>query len=71
VGEKGWVGVSSKNNVKGYVGVYEFARETKQALNTIYQKIYLGKLPAEKIGRKWQIKKSVLEAQRAAQPASE
>jgi len=67
--------VSGKNNVKGYVGVYEYARETKQALNTIYQQIYLGKLPAEKIGRKWQIKKSVLAAamQRngAAQPSKE
>lgn len=54
--------MSSKNNAKGYVGVYQFARETGQALNTIYQQIYLGKLPAEKFGRKWQIKKSVLEA---------
>jgi len=54
--------MSSKNNVKGYVGVYEYARETKQALNTVYQQIYLHKLPAEKIGRKWQIKRSVLVA---------
>lgn len=57
--------MSSKNNAKGYVGVYEYARETKQALNTVYQQIYLHKLPAEKIGRKWQIKKSVMEAARA------
>jgi hypothetical protein len=58
--------MSSKNNSKGYVGVYEYARETKQALNTVYQQIYLGKLPAEKIGRKWQIKKSILEASKPA-----
>lgn len=54
--------MSSKNSRKGYVGVYQFARETKQALNTIYQQIYLGKLPAEKIGRKWQIKRTILDA---------
>jgi hypothetical protein len=61
--------MSSKNSCKGYVGVYEYARQTGQALNTIYQQIYLRKLPAEKRGRKWQIKKSVLEAaQRQSKP---
>jgi excisionase family DNA binding protein len=54
--------VSAKNNRKGYVGVYEFARQTGLALNTIYQHIYLKKIPAEKIGRKWQIKRTVMEA---------
>lgn len=54
--------MSAKNNRKGYVGVYEFARQTGLALNTIYQRIYLKQIPAEKIGRKWQIKRSVMES---------
>jgi excisionase family DNA binding protein len=40
---------------KGYVGVYEFSRQTGLSLSYIYQQIYLGKLKAEKLGRKWQI----------------
>jgi excisionase family DNA binding protein len=54
--------MSSKKNVKGYVGVYEYARVTGLALNTVYQQIYLGKLPAQKMGRKWQIKRTVMES---------
>jgi hypothetical protein len=52
---------------KGYVGVYQFARETGMALNSIYQAIYLGKLPAKKMGRKWQIPQSEI-ASRKAKP---
>jgi excisionase family DNA binding protein len=55
--------MSAKNNRKGYVGVYEFARQTGLALTTIYNRIYLRQLPAEKIGRKWQIKRTVMEAE--------
>lgn len=40
---------------KGYVGVYEFSRQTKLSLSFIYQQIYLGKIKAEKLGRKWAI----------------
>lgn len=54
------------DNHKGYVGVYEFARQTGLALNTIYQQIYLGKLPAKKLGRKWQIPIGELSSRRAA-----
>lgn len=54
--------MSSKNNAKGYVGVYEYARELKLSLAWVYSQIYLRKIPAEKIGRKWQIKRSVMEA---------
>lgn len=50
------------DNVKGYVGVYEYARELKLSLAWVYQQIYLHKIPAEKIGRKWQIKRAVMEA---------
>lgn len=47
-------------NHKGYVGVYKFSRETGLSLSFIYQQIYLGKLPAKKLGRKWQISKATL-----------
>lgn len=53
--------MSSKNNAKGYVGVYEYARELNLSLAWVYSQIYLGKIPAEKIGRKWQIKRTVME----------
>src|SRR5256885_16560413 len=45
-------------NHKGFVGVYQFSRETGLSLSFIYQQIYLGKLPAKKLGRKWQIPRS-------------
>lgn len=54
--------MSNKNNAKGYVGVYEYARELKLSLAWVYSQIYLGKIPAEKFGRKWQIKRTVMEA---------
>lgn len=47
-------------NHKGYVGVYEFSRQTGLSLSFIYQQIYLGKLPAKKLGRKWQIPEAEL-----------
>lgn len=53
----------SKNH-NGYVGVYEFSRQTKLSLSFIYQQIYLGKLKAEKRGRKWEIPESELAARR-------
>jgi excisionase family DNA binding protein len=51
---------------KGYIGVYEFSRQTGLSLSYIYQQIYLGKIKAEKLGRKWQI--PVSEVQRANEP---
>jgi excisionase family DNA binding protein len=54
--------MSSKKNSKETVGVYEYARVTGLALNTVYQQIYLGKLPAQKMGRKWQIKRTLMES---------
>lgn len=51
---------------KGYVGVYEFARQSGWSLSFIYQQIYLGKLKAEKRGRKWQIPASELVARKPA-----
>lgn len=54
----------SGTNHKGYVGVYEFARATGLSLNFIYQQIYLGKLPAKKLGRKWQIPEGELKARK-------
>jgi excisionase family DNA binding protein len=47
-------------NHKGYLGIYEFARETGHSVKHIYEQIRLGKLPAKKMGRKWQIPKSEL-----------
>ena len=55
-------------NHKGHVGVYQFSRETGLSLSFIYQQIYLGKLPAKKLGRKWQIPIGEL-ASRKSQPA--
>ena len=49
-------------NHKGYVGIYEFARATNHSVKHIYEQIRLGKIPAKKLGRKWQIKKEVLES---------
>ena len=51
-------------NHKGYVGVYEFSRQSGLSLSFIYQQIYLGKLPAKKLGRKWQIPEGELAARR-------
>ena len=51
-------------NHKGYVGVYQFAKGTGLSLSFIYQQIYLGKLPAKKLGRKWQIPEAELAARR-------
>jgi len=51
---------------KGYVGIYEFARTTGHSVKHIYEQIRLGKIPAQKLGRKWQIKKSELHARRAS-----
>jgi len=51
---------------KGFVGVYEFARQTGLSLNFIYQQIYLGKLPAKKLGRKWQIPQAQLVSRQKA-----
>jgi hypothetical protein len=56
----------SKNS-NGFVGVYAFARATGMSLNHIYQQIYLGKLPAKKLGRKWQIPIGELESRQAKQ----
>lgn len=52
------------DNHKGHVGVYEFARATGLSLAHIYQQIYLGKLPAKKLGRKWQIPQAELDSRR-------
>jgi hypothetical protein len=52
-------------NVNGYVVVYDFARQTGLSLSSIYQQIYLGKLPAKKLGRKWQIPIKELESRKA------
>jgi excisionase family DNA binding protein len=52
-------------NRKGYIGVYEFSRQTGLSLSYIYQQIYLGKIKAEKLGRKWQIPLSELREKNA------
>lgn len=53
----------SKNH-DGYVGIYEYARETGHSVKHIYEQIRLGKIPAKKMGTRgtWQIKKAVLDA---------
>jgi len=46
---------------KGYVGVYEFARETKLSIEHIYRLIYQNKISgAKKFGRKWGIPQGVM-----------
>ncbi len=50
---------------KDYIGVYAFARAMGWSVDWVYKQIQSGKLPAEKRGRKWQIKRSVLEARQA------
>ena len=52
-------------NHKGYVGIYEFARETGHSVKHIYEQIRLGKIPAKKLGRKWQIPQAELENRKA------
>lgn len=47
---------------KGYVGIYEFARETGYSVKHVYEQIRTGKLPAKKLGRKWQIAEGELRA---------
>jgi excisionase family DNA binding protein len=54
---------------KGYIGVYAFAREMGWTVDWVYKQIQAGKIPAEKRGRKWQIKRSVLEAAMAGRQA--
>ena len=56
-------------NHKGFVGVYQFARETGLSVAHLYKLIYEGKLPAKKLGRKWQIPQAELAArQKGKQP---
>jgi excisionase family DNA binding protein len=47
---------------KGYVGIYEFARQTGHSVKHIYEQIRLGKITAKKLGRKWQIPEGELKA---------
>ena len=49
---------------KGFVGVYQFARESGLSVTHLYKLIYEGKLPAKKLGRKWQIPEGELAAHR-------
>jgi len=49
---------------KEYVGVYRFARELGITVGYVYKSIYEGRLPAKKIGRKWQILKADMESRR-------
>lgn len=46
---------------KGYIGVYEFARQTGQKAKDVYAQIRTGKLSAKRMGVKriWQIAKKV------------
>jgi excisionase family DNA binding protein len=44
-------------DTNGYMGVYAYAREKKVTVDWVYKLIQSGKLPAKKIGRKWQIEK--------------
>ncbi len=50
--------------LKETVGIYEYARETGYSVKHIYEQIRMGKIPAQKMGRRgvWRIKKTVLEA---------
>ena len=50
---------------KGYIGVYAFARAMGWSVDWVYKQIQSGKLPAEKRGRKWQIKRTELEVRLA------
>lgn len=52
------------DNHKGFVGVYQFARESGLSVAHLYKLIYEGKLPAKKLGRKWQIPEAELAARR-------
>lgn len=45
---------------KGYIGVYAFARAMGWTVDYVYKLIQGGQLPAQKRGRKWQIKQSEL-----------
>ena len=47
-------------NRKGYVGIYEYARIMQRSVKHVYDQIRVGKIPAKKLGRKWQIPKSEL-----------
>ena len=50
--------------IKGYVGIYEYAKATGHSVKLIYEQIRLGKIPAKKMGPRgvWQIKKEILDA---------
>lgn len=48
--------MNRKQLTKGYIGVYEYARQKGISVDWVYKQIYAGKIPAEKNGRKWQIK---------------
>lgn len=48
-----------------YLGIYEFAKATGHSVKHIYEQIRLGKLPAQKIDRKWKIaEKELLKRQK-------
>lgn len=49
-----------ENPPRGFIGIYEFARQTGHSVKHIYEQIRLGKLKAEKPGRKWLIPVSQL-----------
>ncbi|MGO9370096.1 MAG: helix-turn-helix domain-containing protein [Terriglobales bacterium] len=44
------------------IGIREAARQLKFTLKYVYDLVYLGKLPATKIGRQWRIPLSAIEA---------
>jgi hypothetical protein len=52
---------------KGFVGVYAFARAMEWSVDWVYKQIQAGKLPAKKLGRKWQIPIGELESRQAKQ----
>jgi len=52
----------NRGTSKGYVGVYEYAKTLGITVDWVYKQIYAGALPAVKKSRKWQIKRTVMEA---------
>jgi excisionase family DNA binding protein len=51
-------------SLANYVSVYDFARELGITVGYVYKSIQEGRIPAKKVGRKWQIKKTELEARK-------
>jgi len=50
------------NQTKGTLGVKEAARKLGFTMKYVFDLIYTGKLPAEKVGRQWRIASNAVEA---------